>query len=247
MKNEILTLPQFSSNGYQFSQYNISVIFNETTSSVIGNLSVSYYNNDPINITRIPFHLFLSGMRFETRMGHTEILNVSTLSEPKKTLNFSVNEPSQLLWVNLTSNLEPNNRAFFEIEFYSIIPDGGIDRANSHGSDGDQSRIYKFTSFYPMPCVYDIYDKWNTDPYLYVGDPFYHDMAYYNLKIEAPNGMVIAATGELVNQMHKYETIVYQYEAIFPVREVTFAASRWYQVQSDLVNGVNISTYYIPK
>ncbi|MFX1419679.1 MAG: M1 family metallopeptidase [Promethearchaeota archaeon] len=240
-------MPQLSSNGDQFSQYNISVIFNETTSSVTGNLSVNYYNNDPINITRIPFHLFLSGMLYQTRMGQIDILNVSTLSEPKKTLNFSVNEPSQLLWVNLTSDLEPNNRAFFQIEFNSIIPDGGFDRANSNGSDDDYSRIFKFTSFYPMPCVYDKYDEWNTDPYLDVGDPFYHEMAYYNILIEAPNGVVVTATGDLINRINKGATTVYHFDPLFPVREITFAASRWYEVQSSIVNGVNISTYYLPK
>ncbi|GAH53747.1 unnamed protein product, partial [marine sediment metagenome] len=33
------------------------------------------------------------------------------------------------------------------------------------------------------------------------GDPFYFDMAYYNLFIEAPNGMIIAATGNLEEKL----------------------------------------------
>ena len=71
--------------------------------------------------------------------------------------------------------------------------------------------------------------------------------AYYCLIIEAPGGMVITATGELVNEINKGNTIVYYFDPEFPVREVTFAASRYYQVQSKLVDGVTISTYFIPK
>ena len=237
--------PKNSFNGEDFSYYNLSIIFDETTSSVIGNLSVNYYNNDPVNLTRIPFHLFLSAMLYTIRRGEINILNTTSIKKPKIPLTYVVNEAAQLLWVYLDTVLEPYERAFFEIEFTSIIPDGGLDRANSHGSDASSSRIYKFASFYPMPCVYDDFDGWNLDPYLESGDPFYYDMAYYDLTIEAPTGMVIAATGELVNLTNKGSTLIHQFNPGYPVREVTFAASRYFQNQSQLVNGVTVSTYYL--
>lgn len=241
---EFKSPPQNSFSRDEFSQYNLSVIFNEGTSSVKGNLSVNYYNNDPVNFTRIPFHLFLSGMLYDTRSGEINILDV-TIRKPKIPLNFVVNKTAQLLWVHLNAVLEPFERTFFEIEFTSTIPDGGLDRANSHGSDVMLSRIYKFTSFYPMPCVYDDLDGWNLDPYLDSGDPFYYDMAYYNLTIEAPTEMIIAATGKLVNLTCKGSTAIHQFNPSYPVREVTFAASRYFQIQSQLVNGVTVSTYYL--
>jgi hypothetical protein len=244
---EFENLPKLSLNGGNFSHYNLSVVFNETTSSVTGNLSVNYYNNDFMNFTRIPFHLFLSGMQYQSRKGNIEILNVTTVNEPKALLTFEVNDSAQLLWVNLESTLEPNHRAFFEIRFHSIIPDGELDRANSHGSDSNQSRIYKFTSFYPMPCVYDEFDGWNVDPYLDSCDPFYHDVAYYNLTIEAPISTIIAASGELIEKTNKGNSTFYRFDPHYPVREVTFAASRDYIVESSLIDGVNISTYYLPK
>ena len=244
---KVQDLPNLSINGEEFSRYNLSVMFHEDASSVIGILSVNYYNNDPINFTQIPFHLFLSGMQYENRRGDIDILDVTTITEPKTSLSFEVNYTAQLLWVNLESTLEPYHRTFFEIEFYSVIPNGAYDRANSYGSNYSESLIYKFTSFYPMPCVYDRFDGWNIDPYLDSCDPFYHDMAYYNFTIEAPNGIIIAATGELVEQENKGASTVYHYDPKLPVREVTFAASRYYQIQSTMINSVNVSTYYIPK
>ncbi|MFW9900719.1 MAG: M1 family metallopeptidase [Candidatus Thorarchaeota archaeon] len=250
-KNDFKVIPKLSFNNTNFSYYNLSISFDPISSSVTGNLTVDYYNNDPLNFTKIPFHLFLSGMLYYTRIGSIEILNVTTLNIPRTALYFEVNESAQLLWVYLGSELEPYHRINFEIKFKSIIPDGsteiGFDRAGSYGSDTSQSRIYKFSAFYPMPCVYDKYDGWNTDPYLWVGDPFYYDMAYYNLFLEAPKDYIIAATGELITKTDKGATNLYHFSPILPVREVTFSASKWFIVESNIVKEVNVSVYYIPK
>ncbi|MFW9865893.1 MAG: M1 family aminopeptidase, partial [Candidatus Thorarchaeota archaeon] len=244
--NQVISPPMVS-NAIEFSNYNLSVIFDESTSSVMGNLTVDFYNNDFVNFTRIPFHLFLSGMLYDTRQGNIEILNVTTIGVPKTILSYDVNTTAQLLWVDLETILEPYQRTYFEIQFNSTIPDGGYDRANSHGNDYDSSKIFKFTSFYPMPCVYDKFDGWNIDPYLNACDPFYYDMAYYNLAIEAPNGMIVAGSGKLIEKSTGTSTTTYLFDPELPVREVTFAASRYYLVETMLFKGVNISTYYLPK
>jgi len=174
--NDYPNLAQISGN---FSRYNLSVIMDEASSSIEGNLTVNFYNDDSVNFSRIPFHIYLSGMDYDTRPGLIEIVNVTGLNNPNMEISFEVYSHQQIMWVNLTANLEPQKRAEFIIQFNATIPDGGIDRANSHGSNENQSLIYKFASFYPIPCVYDIEDGWNTDSYLTTGDPFYFDMAYY--------------------------------------------------------------------
>ncbi|MFX0048998.1 MAG: hypothetical protein ACFE8G_12640, partial [Candidatus Hermodarchaeota archaeon] len=228
-------LAQISGN---FSNYNLSVIMDEANSLVKGNLTVDFYNNDNVNFTRIPFHIYLSGMDYYTRQGRIVIIKVTDVNNSNISFPFNEYPYSQIMWVNLSEILEPHKRAKFKIQFNATIPDGStlpgetLDRANSHGSDGSSSRIYKFTSFYPIPCVYDVEDGWNTDPYLTTGDPFYFDMAYYNLFIEAPNGMIIAATGSLKEKVDKGATTWYHYNPVYPVREVTFSASRYFEVES---------------
>ena len=230
-----------------FSSYNLTVVFDEDGASVEGNLTVDFYNNDPINVTQVPFHLYLSGMIYESQPGSIEILNVYDYENHTQYLSYQVYSSQQLMWITLNNQLNAGERAKFIIQFNAVLPDGPFDRANAHGSDIGQSRIYKFTGFYPIPCVYDQEDGWNTDPYLDEGDPFYFDMAYYNLFIEAPNAMIIAATGQLNEKVNKGATILYHFNPIYPVREVTFSASRYFQVESQLVHGVNLSTFYLPK
>jgi len=233
--------------GYEFSYYNLSVMLNETTSNVLGNLTVDFYNDDPVTFTQLPFHIYASGMQYENRPGYIDILNVTTLVDPKIALDFDVYSDDQLMWINLSEDLGPTERVNFTISFNTTLPDGGIDRANVHGWDHNDTRIYKFASCYPMPCVYDEYDGWNTDPYNLTGDPFYFDMAYYDLIVNVPENMTVAATGELIEQLTIGGRTINHYNPHLPVREVTFSASIYFVVESILFNGINISTYFLPK
>ena len=235
--------------GYEFSSYNLSLYLNEDSSTVEGNLTVDFYNNDPVNFTQLPFHIYPSGMRFDTRAGNMDILNVTTLEEPRQQLDFEVFSGIQLMWVNLTSTLQPTNRTSFIISFNTTLPDGGIDRANEHGWDYNYTRIFKFASAYPQPCVYDEYDGWNIDPYYLVGDPFYYDMAYYDLLINVPEEMKVAATGELLDNTTTAGRSILHYNPHLPVREVTFSASRYFEIESYIIPGidVNVSCYFLNK
>ncbi len=227
-----------------FSKYNLSVELNETFSTIEGNMTVDFYNNDPLSFSSLPFHLYPSGMGYENRSGTITILNVRTLTDTA--LSFEVLPDEQLMWIDLESPLAPNQRISFSITFSTTLPDGQ-DRANSYGWDHNQSRTYTCASWYPIPCVYDEFDGWNTDLYLHTGDPFYLDMAYYDLFIEVPDGMIVAATGELIGTTTDGLTATYHYNPTYPVREVAFSASRYFIVESTLVNGVNISSYYLPQ
>ncbi|MHA2353107.1 MAG: M1 family aminopeptidase, partial [Candidatus Thorarchaeota archaeon] len=110
----------------------------------------------------------------------------------------------------------------------------------------DQSRIFTFASCYPMPCVYDEYDGWNTDGYVNFGDPFYLDMAFYDFLVEVPGDMVVAATGQLIESYSDGVNTTYHFSPDLPVREVTFSASRYYVMESMMVGSVNVSSFYIP-
>ncbi|MBA7641983.1 hypothetical protein ES703_49669 [subsurface metagenome] len=234
-------------SGFEFSSYNLSVFIDEDTSTVAGNLTVDYYNDDPVNFTQIPFHIYASGMQFDKRPGYIEILNVTTLEDPKEELDYDVYSNIQLMWVDLTSDLEPGNRTSFIISFNTTLPDGGIDRASDHGEDPNETRIFKFASCYPLPCVYDEFDGWNIDQYLLTGDPFYYDMAYYDLIVNVPENMTVAATGELIEQVTINNRAINHYNPNLPVREVTFSASRYFEVETFFIPDINItvSTYFL--
>jgi len=234
---------------YECSNFTLSVFLSENTSTVAGNLTVDYFNDDPVNFTQLPFHIYPSGMQYDTRPGYIDIINVTTLEDPKQELDFEVFSDIQLMWVNLTSKLEPGNRVSFIISFNTTLTNGGMDRASDHGWDHNQSRIFKFASAYPMPCVYDEFDGWNIDPYLPIGDPFYFDMSFYDFIINTPQNMTVAATGESIENITIGNRTIHHYNPRLPVREVTFSASRYFEVESFFASDadVTISLYYLNK
>ncbi|MHA1775362.1 MAG: M1 family metallopeptidase, partial [Promethearchaeota archaeon] len=231
----------------QLSNYSIWLRFHETTSQVEGIMNITYYNADPIVFSSIPFHLFVFGMDFESRAGSIQIQSVKNISNGKESYNFSVDVSNQLLWIDLPTELNQNSTDSFSIHFITTLPDGGIDRCSDSGYDDSQSRIVKFAVAYPMPCVWDEKDGWNLDPYLNIGDPFYTDMGFYKLAVQTPFGFVVAATGALTHNEVNGSEIVRYFDPIYPVREITFSASRYFQVESTMYQETNISTYFLPK
>ncbi|MFW9910345.1 MAG: M1 family metallopeptidase [Candidatus Thorarchaeota archaeon] len=228
-----------------FSRLNLTVSLDEAAASANGTLLIDFYNEESISFDRIPFHLYLSGMSYETRQGEIVINNVVSTGDSPEVSDVDVFSGQQLMWVEFASPVLPGEFVSLNITFESILPDG-YDRAGAQGTDVGQDRIYTFTGFFPIPCVYDIFDGWNTDPYAYGGDPFYFDMAFYDLLVEVPEGMVVAATGELADQTTEGGRVQYHYNISIPVREVTFSASRFYMIESTIFNGVNVSTYFLP-
>ena len=229
------------------SSLDLSLYLNETDATVPGNLTIDFYNSDPVVFSSIPFHLYLSGMLAGDRLGYIEILNVSALTPSPVPLTFDVYSVDQLMWIHLIDDLQPNTSIILEIVFESVLPTDSSDRAGVSGTDIDSSKMYEFASAYPIPCVYDEYDGWNTDPYLDTGDPFYLDMAYYDFNLTLPNAMKVAATGDLMGVDVGTTSTTYHYTPSAPVREITFCASRYYIIESQIYHGVNVSSYYLPE
>ncbi len=245
-----LNLGFVTSENYEemnLSSLDLSLYLNETEASVLGNMTIEFFNSDPVAFSSIPFHLYLSGMYANGRPGNITILNTSALTPSPSPLAFDVYSDDQLMWIHLDEDLQPNTSVTLEIVFESILPTDSPDRAGVSGSDGSSSKIFEFASAYPIPCVYDEYDGWNTDPYLDTGDPFYLDMAYYSFNLTLPSDMKVAATGELLEKINGATDTTYRFTPSHPVREITFCASRYYIIESEIYQGVNVSSYYLPE
>ncbi|MFW9777730.1 MAG: M1 family metallopeptidase [Candidatus Heimdallarchaeota archaeon] len=225
------------------SNITVTVKLDDLNSVLEGNISIDYYNQDPINFDRIPFHLYPSGMTYVSRKGRIDILSVTDKSGMN--LLFDLLSDQQLMWINLTGDLPPSMSTRINIKFNTTIPDG-YDRSNSNGFDSNQSRIFTVTGFYPIPCVYDDIDGWNTDPYINVSDPFYFDMANYELTVIVPTGFVVAATGDLIDRKAQGNYISYEFKPNAPVREVVFSASRYFIMESTISGGINVSSFFLP-
>ena len=228
----------------ELSHLNLTMSLDEQQAVLEGIVIIDFYNNDPIPFSQIPLHIYPAGMRYDDRQGRIDILNVTTTDTPATTLEYEVLQDDQIMWIDLDEPVQPEEFTEFQITFNTTLPDG-LDRGNVNGEDSEQSRIFTMSSCYPIPCVYDEWDEWNTDPYVEFSDPYYFDMAYYDFFLSVPEEMIVAATGELLDSQSDGEYMTYHFNPGLPVREITCSASRYFRSESMMVNGVNVSTFYI--
>lgn len=97
-----------------------------------------------------------------------------------------------MLRLDLAQPLVPGGRLEISLRFQFTIPENGAARM------GRDSRLYEVAQWYPRVAVYDDVNGWNTLPYTGAGE-FYLEYGDYDVRLTAPIGYVIAATGLLQN------------------------------------------------
>lgn len=95
-----------------------------------------------------------------------------------------------------------------------------------------------------LPIVAEYDDQgWYLDPYYPIGDPFYSDVAHYNLEIELPLGYQLASSG-LEQTMDDGERRIYRVQAE-QVRDLAVVImDDTYEKISEEYDGITINTWY---
>jgi hypothetical protein len=185
----------------QFARYRIDAELVPATSQVNGRETVRYFNRSPDTL-RVP-RFYLNQNLFrpgaprteETPItGGMEILRVAvsgqTLSKADTGVGYWID--GTVMGVHLPRALAPHDSVDIEVAWAFQVPPDGAPR---EGSTGD---VFMVAYWYPQLAVYDDINGWNTDPYLGRSE-FYMGYADYDVSIQAPQGWLIAATGDLTN------------------------------------------------
>jgi hypothetical protein len=185
----------------QFARYRIEAELVPATSQINGRETVRYYNRSPDTL-RVP-RFFLNQNLFKpgaARTGETpvtsgmEILRVAaggqTLSKADAGVGYWVE--GTVMGVHLPRPLAPRDSVDIEVAWVFQVPPDGAPR---EGTTGD---VFMVAYWYPQLAVYDDVSGWVDDPYLGNAE-FYMGYADYDVTIRAPQGWLIAATGELTN------------------------------------------------
>ena len=124
-----------------------------------------------------------------------------------------------------------------EIEFnYTVV----IPNCNHRFGYGENT--INLGNFYPILAVYDN-GEYSLNSYHSNGDPFYSDVANYNVTITAPEKYIIASTGALVSKDTTDGVTASNYIAKV-VRDYAFVMSDKFEVVDTNIEGVDIMYYY---
>jgi len=229
------------------TNYTLDINYSDYSLTVSQN--IDYINSSDICFDKVYMHLYPNN--FSKGATNTPVSSLNTkkaypngFSEGHITINnLKVNSESQEIVLSGTdydileisaNNLAPNDRLSIDIEYSVIIP-------NCLHRFGYGDNTINVANFYPIMAVYD--GEWNLDPYDSNGDPFYSDIANYDVSITAPSNLVIASTGEVKNTQVVDDVKTYDISAK-AVRDFAFVMSDKFNVVSEKYENVNISYYY---
>lgn len=202
-------------NWVQHARYSVDASIDPATNTLTGSERVIYVNNSPDTLAKLAVYLRQNVFRAESprrdnapltdgvKLGKV-VANGSTLVELSSDDDASAAAAAAhqragyeidgtVMWLALPAPVLPRDSATLDFAWSFIPP-----LTPSDGREGRDDHLYLMGYWYPQVAVYDDVNGWVADPYLLEAE-FYMDPADYDVRITAPRGWVVGATGSLLN------------------------------------------------
>ncbi len=234
------------------SAYNIVLTYDHENKSAECCTSIEYVNSSDNALSEVMFHLYANAFSEEAEGSVCTTANeaktypngksyggveVSAVRVNGGSVEFNLEgKADMLLSVPLEEELFPDESVKIEINFVLTLP-------NALHRFGYGDNAVNFANFYPIACVYENGRGFVTDGYISNGDPFYSDVANYNLSISYPKNMKIACGGDKIKTSENghYLTTTFTSEK---VRDVSFVLSEKFQHLSSKAGKTTIDYFY---
>jgi hypothetical protein len=188
----------------QHARYRIEAFLYPEAKLLEGREEIVYFNRSPDTLRTLYFHLHQNlhapgAVRNEPQevTGGVELKAVSADGTPLAPARGSATGyavEGTILRLQPPKPVLPGDSARFYFAWSFHVPQSGAGRM---GSSGDN--LFFIAYWYPRVAVYDDVVGWQRDPYLGQAE-FYDGFGDYTLSIEAPEGWIVLATGELENE-----------------------------------------------
>ena len=251
----VLICPLFfigCSNEVALSSYNLVLCYNDETHILDGEEKISYVNNTSNSFKELCFHLYPNAFREDAKERVVSLANYSTaypngasygsidvleVAVENKEVDFKVEgEDCNILTIPLVNELFPDESVDLEIKFSVTLP-------NVHHRFGYGENSINLANFYPIACAYEEGEGFKKDLYTSNGDPFYSDVANYNVTIRYNNNLTLASTGNLVSseELNDEKTEVFK---AYKVRDFAMVLSPKFQIETAKLGNIMVNYYY---
>lgn len=232
------------------TNYTINALYNDDTKSLYASQTVDYKNSSSDTLTSVSFHLhpnaFREGAQYKPvgaltkedaypngeSYGSIQIKNVKVNNRDS---TFEIGgKDNDILVVPVQNQLFPNSRATISFEFDITLP-------NIRHRFGYTENCVNLGNFYPVACVYEN-GAFDTSPYSYNGDPFYTDIANYNITLTCDQNFVVASSGEQKSRSTSDGKATYNFTAL-AIRDFALSLSKDFKTLSSKVGKTTINYY----
>ena len=236
--------------GTNITEYNLNLTL-EDKKTLSGNQTVNYKNTTSNILGEVYFHLYPNSFSdiainkpvsklYESKAypngfssGKIEILDVNISGDD---CSYALeNTDNDLLKITLNAPLYPNDFVKIEMQYKITIP-------NVIHRFGWSDSTINLGNFYPIACVFDS-NGWDKNPYSSNGDPFYSNLANYNVKIIYPSEYKLAHSGFKTQSQNNDRQTICTIKAN-AVRDFAMVLSKNFETKSQMVDNTEITYYY---
>jgi len=237
--------------------YEIDATFDKATSRLTATEKVTYVNDTGKEQSEVHFNIYANKkylldernrlLFFQNYFKvnafpyglHDTDFALGSVASQGKTLPYTIEGAySTAMVVALPVPLAPGASVTFDISFTMKLP-------HQYGLLAYYRDVYCFAHWYPVLSVYKD-GFWHDNPLATDHQPYFYDMADFDVRFTMPSDFVTAQSGNEVTSKDNGDgskTVTYRAEN---VRDFTMAASPQYRVMSRIVNGVEVRLVYLP-
>lgn len=228
----------------QLSSYDIVCEYDENSYTLTCEQNVNYVNNSNNTLNEICFFLYpnsfkeiaVSNAYYDRAYPNGDSfgdIEIKSVKIGDKDAEFNI-ENEAILNVILFSDLFPNESIEINLSYV-------VNLANVNHRLGYGDNTVNFGNFYPILCVYD--DGFVKNSFASNGDPFYSDIANYNVQITFPSNYTLATSGEVLRSTNENSKTTTEIKGE-KLRDFCFVLSTKFVVISKTINDVNVNYYY---
>ncbi len=233
------------------STYKMNIIYNDNTKTLQVEQQLTYKNSTNTMQNELCFHLYPKAFAFGAVNGPVGILSkpkaypngnsygdivINNAQVDNKASDYQFGGVDKnILKLQLQSSLSPDAKTTINFDYTVTLP-------NINHRFGYGENTINVANFYPILAVYEN-GEWICDPYDYKGDPFYSNMANYEISLTAPTTLVLATTGEILSKTTNNNQSTYNISAK-AVRDYAFVLSSKFEIKETIFNNIKVKYYY---
>lgn len=237
-------------NVENMSKYKLNVSFDDVDMKLDVLQTINYTNTEDNILDTIELHVFTNAfMREETSPNTLSSMEYAYPNgfNPGYTIFKSIKVNGSSAEYSILGNDETRlviklDQPLKELEKTDIEMSYSVKIPNCRDRFGYDDKTIQIANWYPVLAVYENGD-WNQNPYYDIGDPFYTETSFYEVKVEVPIEYIVAATGVKENIYIKNDDRkIYEMSSDF-TRDFAIVMSKYFKIESKIVEGTRISTY----
>ena len=235
------------------NNYKIVCEYDDGAKTVAGAYELSYINNTEVPLNELKLHLYGNAYREKAKYPAVSDgkerreaaypdgpswgdIKVSNVKLNGKAATAAVGgEDEDILTVAFDKPLYPTAR-------YKVSMDFKLKLANIMHRLGYNANTVNLGNWYPIACVYEN-GGFCAEPYYTNGDPFYSDIANYEVTMTVPSPFLIASTGEIQKSSENGGKTTYTMKAR-AVRDFAMALGDKFQTVAGKAGKTTVTYYY---